>query len=448
MRGKGVTQKMKLIPKFISKRFSKESLVQGLMSIQAPGGEVWKDRDYENFAKEAYIKNAIAFRCIVERASAAASVPWQQFDGDEPTKEQPHWLKRANPEDSFNFLILKLMSFYHLAGNSYLEKVTPLTGNNAENIQELYVQRPDRIQTLLDTHTGAISGYKYRLSQDKTWEVDPITGQSKLLHFKTFHPTNDFYGLAPTEPAGREIDTFNEATNMNKNLLQNQGRPGLVATVMLDPKEGFTQLTDKQFDTLERQLNEKWTGRGVGKSIIVQGTRGTDIKPYGFNPQEMDFLEGGRETARRICTAYRVPPQLIGIPGESKFANYKEARASFWEDTVIGDLEYAEGELNNWIYDINSSVKLKYDLNKVPALAGKREEMWKRAQESDFLTINEKREMVGKEKTGTEGDVVYVSANLIPLGFEGESKEDQEKAMIKELTDQGFSQEEINKMIS
>jgi len=439
---------------WIANRFSKESLVQGLFVMEAPNGVVWRKRDYQNFAREAYMKNTIAFRCILERASASASVPWKQYDGEDPTLEQPKWLKRANPNESFNFLVMRLMAFYHLAGNSYLERVGPVTGENAGQIKELYVHRPDRVEILLDTKNqsqtaGAIIGYKYTLNgKHKIWDIDPITMQGDLLQFKTFHPDDDFYGLAPTEPAGREIDTHNESTRMNKNLLQNQGRPSLVASVILDPDKGFTELTDKQFTRMERMLNEKYSGEGVGKSLIVEGTRGTKVEPYGFNPQELDFLEGGREIARKICTAYRVPPQLIGIPGETKFSNYKEARASFWEDTVIGDLEYIQGELNNWVYAEDSNLFIKPELDNVPALSHKRDKLWERAENSKFLTINEKREMVGKDNYGPEGDVIYVSASEVPLGFEIDDEEEQEKAARKELESKGFSETEIEAIIN
>jgi len=55
-----------------------------------------------------------------------------------------------------------------------------------------------------------------------------------------------------------------------------------------------------------------------------------DVKPYSWSPKDIDFIEGGRETARRICIGLGVPPMLIGIPGDNTYSNYKEARAAFW----------------------------------------------------------------------------------------------------------------------
>ena len=60
----------------------------------------------------------------------------------------------------------------------------------------------------------------------------PITGQSDILQMKTFHPLDDWYGMAATEPAAREIDTSNASTEWNKNLLDKQARPGLVYKII------------------------------------------------------------------------------------------------------------------------------------------------------------------------------------------------------------------------
>ena len=71
---------------------------------------------------------------------------------------------------------------------------------------------------------------------------------------------------------------------------------------------------------------------------------------------------------------------------------------------------------------------LSYSLDDVPALAPKRESKWKTAQDSDFLTINEKRVMVGLAET-EGGDVILVPGTMIPLsmaGFETDMNEEED----------------------
>lgn len=416
-------------------------------------GAVWTKRDYANFAKEAYMVNSIAFRCILEIAESVASVAWKQFkrvgkDESEITEDQPEILERANPEESFSFFMKKLTAFLALCGNSYAERIILEGGPNKGTLKELYALRPDRMQVLIHQSgmiAGQFKGYRHTLNGQHTdFEIDESTGQCDVLHFRTFHPQDDFYGLANTEPGAREIDTSNEATSYNKNLLQNQGRPGMIISIILDPDRGFTELSDKQFELLEKQLNdeEKFSGLNVGKSLILQGAKGTKAEPYGFSPRDLDYIEGGRELARRICSVYRVPPQLIGIPGETKYKNYQEARLSFWEDTIFSYLEYFKGEFNNWMYPIGSEFFIKPILDNVPALAPRRQIYWDRAQNSDFLTVNEKREMTGKQPIDG-GDVILIPLTVVPLGSETPSEDE----MKKSLQSQGFSEEQINDML-
>ena len=414
-------------------------------------GVKWSDKNYATYAREAYLKNVIAFRAIDMRAKAMASVPWAVYkkNADNKAEAQPNHpfnnvLKRPNPEESFSFLMLKANAFYVLDGNSYLERITLQTGPNKGIPKELYVQRPDLMKIIVNDNVQ-VQGYQYDAGTGNKvfWAADAVTGQSDILHLLTFHPLDDFYGAAPTESLEREIDTSNEATTWNKKILENEGRPGMVVTITGDAKNANADgglLGDKQFEQLERQLNSKYAGaNNAGRNLILEGGRGTTATPFGFSPAELDFLEGGREVARKIAFGYGVPPQLIGIPGDNTYSNMEAAELAVWEKTVIWDLNYFRGELNTWLFS-NSDEYLDYSLNDISALIPRREIKWKRAQESDFLTINEKREMVGVESI-EGGDEILVPAGMLPLGFELTDDD------IKSLKKEGFTKQEIKEVL-
>jgi len=432
----------------------KESRTAGMVSV-GMGGAVWTPNDYENFAKESYLKNVIAFKCIDKIAKSVCSVPWKVFkniddDNREYFLEHPvnDLFHRANPSDSFEFLMLSLTSYLLICGNSFIERVSPSSGKNKGIPKELYVLRPDRMK--INTSEGKLSGFTYRVGSNETnWEVDDITGQCDVLQLKSFHPTDDWWGASVTEPTAREIDSSNQATEWNKSILDNEGRPGMVFTLV-------GALGEEGFDALERHLREQHTGaKNAGKNIIITGESGTKAEPYAWAPKDLDFTEGGRELARRIALGYGVPPQLLGIPGDSTYANYREARADFWETTIFFYLNYFKGELNNWLFQKEENVFADYILDNVPALSYKRDKLWERAQGSDFLTINEKREMVGLEQyepTDKPGDVILVPATMIPLGVaedeESEEEEVEEEDNIRmNLIEQGYSDDEIDDML-
>jgi HK97 family phage portal protein len=415
---------MNIFRKIFNRKEEKASETAGALGFIAPGGEVWSTKDYENFAKEAYMKNIIAFRAIDMITKSIASVPWGVYRDIDENKElvEQHpvmdVIDRPNPTDSFSFLVLEIFSYYLLAGNSFIEKVGASTGINSGIPKELYILHPNRVKIIIDKETGLIEKYVYSYGGDDIeFPVDQVTGNCDILHLRSFHPNDDYWGLSRVEVGSYQIDTDNSSTKWNKRLLDNQARPGMILMFQ-------DHLTDKQLDRIKATLKEMREGpQNAGKSLVLEAAK--DVKPYGFSPTEMDFINSNRELARKICFLFGVPSQLMGIPGDSTYNNMQEARAMFWEDTVIPYLDYFKGELNQWLFK-KEAVYLDYDLSGVFALAHKKDKLWERAQGSDFLTINEKRELAGYEPV-EGGDVILVSATMIPLGMEVETEEDIEK---------------------
>jgi len=431
----------------------KASRTSGIL-VTGMGTTKWTPHDYENFANETYLKNIIAFRCIDLIARSVASTPWGLYrnvgddeaekitDGEHPVNKI---LIRPNPSESFAFVMLSATAYLVMSGNSYFERVMLGTGRNIGQVRELYTLRPDRMSMQIDKESGTIEQYIYTVGVNKVhFEVDPVTGQSDILHMKLFHPTDDWYGAAITQPAAREIDTSNSATEWNKSLLDNEGRPGMTFISQ-------EQLTDAQFKRLKEQLDNQYSGpKNAGRNLLLEGMN--KAEPYAWSPKDMDFINGNREMSRRISYAYGVPPMLVGIPGDNTYSNYKEARLSFWEDTVFFYLMLFKGELNNWLFPETDEEYLDFDLDKIPALAPKREAVWERVRSADFLSYNEKRAAVGLgpyEPSDNPADQIFVNATMIPLDAAGITEQQQEEEIqeeeeqeVEELMAQGFTEKE------
>lgn len=392
----------------------------GPVMVNSPNNPQWSNEKFEVLAKEAYMQCVVAYRCIEEIARAVSSINWKVYkrlkDGnreEQPTHELNKVLRLANPLQSFKEFINRDAAFLCLNGNSFMEGVTTTTGRGASASMgipmELYSHRPDRVE-IIASEAGAITMYKYRGPTGRTveWPVDVVTQRSKILHNLLFHPTNDWWGLAPTRVASREIDTSNEMTSWNMRLLQNDARPGMVFTT-----EEF--MTDDQFNRLKKMIYERYEGgRNAGKSLILEGGKWKAEK-YQLTPSDMDFIEGQREEARRIALAYGVPPQLLGIPGDNTYSNYEQARLAFWEETVFFFIRLYGGNLTNWIFPEDEVMEIDADLSNVPALEVRRKELWERAEKATFLTVNERRQMVGIDPV-PDGDVILVQATMVPLG--------------------------------
>ncbi len=240
---------------------------------------------------------------------------------------------------------------------------------------------------LVEAFEYSVGGYK------KLLPVDAVSGKSSILHLKSFHPLNDWYGMSPLEAASCAIDQHNTVAGHNLAILQNGGR--LSGMLMIRPGPHGEHLSDEQQAHVREGLAELYEGfKNAGRIMVVEGN--CEWKEMGLSPKDLDFIEGKNMSAREISQAFGVPPMLVGVPGDATFANYKEARFHLWEDTILPLIEYMVAEFNLWLTPFfGDNLRLSYDTDSIPALAPRREAAWAKITDADFLTINEKRQAVG-----------------------------------------------------
>lgn len=362
----------------------------------ANGQPVWMRRDVSRFAEEGYRRNVIAHRAIAMVATAAASVPWklteQRGRGSRALAQHPllTLLNHPNPLQGGAELFEALYSHRAIAGNAYLHAVGPKDGAPLE----LYALRPDRV-AVVPGQGGMPKAYRYTIDgRSMDIAVDAITGQSRLLHVKTFHPLDDWYGLSPMEAAAYSIDQHNQCGAWNQSLLQNGARPS--GALMVKTAEGQPgTLSESQFTRLRSQLDEQFSGAAnAGRPLLLEG--GLEWKEMSLNPRDMDFINIKHSAARDVALAFGVPPQLLGIPGDNTYANLKEARMALWEQTVLPLLSSITDALNNWLAPMfDSALTLSLDQDAIPILAEKRDAYWARIAAADFLSAEEKRKLLG-----------------------------------------------------
>jgi HK97 family phage portal protein len=116
-----------------------------------------------------------------------------------------------------------------------------------------------------------------------------------------------------------------------------------------------------------------------------------------MTPAEMDFTGGKHAAAREIALAFGVPPQLLGVPGDNTYANFREANGAFWRHTVVPLAERTARALTGWLGAKFEGARVACDLDGVPALSSEREALWARLESASFLTPAERRRMAGLE---------------------------------------------------
>lgn len=391
----------------------------GAAIVLTPGQPVWSRRDYEAFAKEAYGKNVVAYQSVQRIADAVASVKWVLFRGETEIDTHPllDLIARPNPAQSGADYLRAKVTFLLLAGNSYEERI-----DLRAVPRELYQLRPDRVRVIAGA-MGVPAGYEYTGPNGKKvqWDVQP-NGASMVRHLKMFHPHDDWYGMSPVEAGSFAVDQHNAAMEWMQALLQNSARPsGALVT-----KDGAT-LGDDQFQRLKASIEDHHAGpRNAGRPMLLDG--GLDWKPMGLSPLDMGVVEVMNSAARNVALAFGVPPQLIGIPGDSTYANYEQARLAFWEDTV---LPLCDMIARDWSASLGDGLEFRPDYDHIPAIADKRKTMWDMADKSTDLTLNERRELKGYD-TVAGGDVI--PALVTPPPGEGNPDDEGEDVPPPKLT--------------
>jgi len=362
-----------------------------------PGQPVWMDRSYSQFAQEAYVRNVIAHRAMNMVSVSAASVRLKLFTTTsrgvrKEVKIHPllDILHQPNPTEAMSDFFQALYHYRMISGNAFVQAVGP----KDMPPQELHLLRPDRMAVIAGKGTMP-AGYRYTIG-DRTvdFPVDRISGMSRILHLKSFHPLNDWYGLSPVEAAAYSIDQHNQSGAWNQALLQNGARPSGALVVRADAGSGGV-LSEDQYARVKQQIDEQFTGAAnAGRPLLLEG--GLDWKEMSLTPKDMDFIEAKNSSARDIALAFGVPPQLLGIPGDNTYANLQEARLALWEQTVMPLVHSTADALSGWLGPMmGGTVELVADTESVTVLALRNQAIWERLERATFLTEDEKRAAVG-----------------------------------------------------
>ncbi len=366
---------------------AKTSATSTLFAISGPGQPVWTPRDYAALAREGFAANPVVYRCVRMIAEAAASVPLRVADAQGVLEGHPllDLVQAPNPMQCAPDLLESFYGYLMVAGNAYLEAVSV-----GGELRELHVLRPDRMK-VVPGPDGWPEAYEYSAGGQKVVFAQNSSPVRPILHLALFHPTNDHYGLSPIEAAAFAIDIHNAAGKWNKALLDNSARPS--GALVYSAADGH--LTGEQFERLKAELEAGFQGmENAGRPLLLEG--GLDWKAIGYSPRDMDFIEAKHVAAREIALALGVPPMLLGIPGDNTYANYAEANRSFWRGTILPLVNRTAKALASWLSPaFGERLTLSADLDNIEALAPERDAKWQRIAAADFLSDDEKRQMLG-----------------------------------------------------
>jgi HK97 family phage portal protein len=366
----------------------KASAAGRVVAFHGSGRVGWSPRDVVTLTRVGFAGNPVGFRAVRLIAEAAAALPLVLQDADRRYAEHPvlKLLARPNPMQGRAELMEALYGQLLLSGDAWLEAVG--TGGLPA---ELHVLRSDRM-SVIPGPDGWPVAYEYAVGARKhrfTLGEPP----QPVCHLRAFHPQDDHYGLSPMQAAASAVDVHNSASRWSKALLDNAARPS--GAIVYKGPDGLGSMADDQYQRLASELELHHQGAAnAGRPMLLEG--GLDWKPMGFSPSDMEFQKTKESAAREIAIAFGVPPMILGIPGDATYANYQEANRAFYRLTVLPLVERIAQGVGHWLSEhAGEAFELRPDLDRVPALAVERDQLWARVSAADFLTADEKRSLLG-----------------------------------------------------
>ena len=344
---------------------------------EAEGGRV--PFEYGHSVRRAYLDNPVAHRAVRLIADGIGGALLM------PTDPALGALVKAT--SAGQSLLETIASQLLLHGNAYVQILKDAEGRPVE----LFALRPERVSLILGSD-GWPDAISYKVGeQSLTIALLDSDASPNIIHIKGYHPCDDHYGAGCLAAADQAVASHNAAAQWNRMLLENAARPS--GALVYDPGVGGA-LSSDQFDRLRDELARAFSGSAnAGRPMLLEG--GIKWQSLSMSPADMDFANLKAAAARDIALAFGVPPMLLGLPGDSTYANYREANRALWRLTLLplaAKLFAAIGEgLETWFPDAGLAI----DLDRVPALAEDRQALWAQVNAASFLSAAEKRGMLG-----------------------------------------------------
>ena len=283
-------------------------------------------------------------------------------------------LKRPNPVNNLYELLNITVSYLEAIGNAfwYLE----IENNQVLNIWPLLSQFVSIRKIDNEIY------YKYQHG-GKQMEFTA----EQIIHFKYPSLTDPYLGTSPLQACEQAADLYDFMNRSEISLMKNGGIPD--AVIQFPPDAFISEEEERRILTKYKQFQGP---DRRGKLSILTG--GAEIKPVGFAPKDMNYLQGRKSAVEEICGVFGVPLSFVKIQEISRANAW--ASLDLWAQQVIRPkLVVLENKLNERLVPLfDDSLLLMFDNPRPPDEEFRLRQIETRLR-VNYTSINEERAIDG-----------------------------------------------------
>ena len=327
--------------------------------VREPFAGAWSQN--EEARLEDILTFAAVYACVTLIATDIAKmlcrVVARDGEGIWNESDSPPWAVRVlakpnryqNRVDFFTSWFLSLL----LHGNTYV-----LKARDARTVvSAMYVLDPGRVRVLV-APDGSVF---YELQVDNLANVppDPVTGKgviipaSEIMHDRInplYHP---LVGVSPIYACGMAALQGIRIQQNATRFFANGSKPGGVLTA---PGE----VSQETADRIKVYWDSNFSGENIGK-VAVLGN-GLAYQGMSISANESQLIQQLRWTAENVCTAYRVPPYMIGVGPPPNYNNIEALNMAYYSQCLQEKVERAELVLDDGL-ELNDPYGTEFDID-------------------------------------------------------------------------------------
>lgn len=380
-------------------------------------GATKRSMTYETAVKSANaLDHPVIYRCVNKIATSVGFVEWYaeidpDYKGAKATDEQVKQVQNLldNPNDGMTPQQFRYWMALCMALNA---RVPYLVTQSSTRIPHgLYPLDGQNLERNINA-TGIAESYTYNTGDVKkvykagsvvrrNESSDPFVEEMYLPNLSGFN----YKGVDASALRAMGLPASVITYLMQRCVDTASGKPNVDYIVSTE-----RTLTIEQEDALREKLDESKTGGESSGDVLILHNTKVNVTELKNDMSDIHTKVPVDDMTRMIAGLFGIPVALMGLGAAdgSKFAgNYVESRLTFWEDTIVpGYLTPMQGSMTKAICP--PGVRVRCDLDSIPALQAGRASLAKELSSVQFLTKNEKRELLGFSKR-TDGDVYDVT---------------------------------------